>query len=150
MWRKRFTRPPAQRRDGGSQFGILVGKIVGLRDCIDRRPDDGVVDRLLNQIAHQKDPQLASFEAFDVIGTRPDRVPGPGRPRCDDFLIHLDASVGASPVMRLRPGPPVESASTVLDQWAGAVLEWTERLITRDHFAEVCRSPNRPSTRTAS
>ena len=91
-------------RDGGSQFGILVREIVSLRDRVDRRPDDGVVDRLFDELAHQIDLQPTTPEAFDVFGAGLDRIPRPGRTRWRRLPDPSRCLHRCGPAVRAHPG----------------------------------------------
>ena len=74
IWRKRLTRSPVSGRHRGREFGIAVREVVGLRDRVDRGPDDRMVDRLGDRLAHQVDVQISAPQALNVFGPRSDRI----------------------------------------------------------------------------
>ena len=80
-------------RDGGGQFRVPDGEIIGFGNRVDRGPDDRMVDRLRNPFAHQIDLELTPAQALDIFGARTDRISrerAAGHAACTDFLIHIE------------------------------------------------------------
>ena len=84
-------RSPVSGRHRGREFGIVVREIVGLRDRIDRRPDDRMVDRLGDRITHQVDGQVTAPQALNVFSPRSYWITQQRRVIAyGEFLIHLE------------------------------------------------------------
>ena len=65
---------PDQLRPCRRQFGILDREVVGPRQCVDRRADDRVVDRLLDDAAEQVDLDVAAAQRRDIFVAGADRL----------------------------------------------------------------------------
>jgi hypothetical protein len=55
------------RRHGGTKLRIAQRQFVGFSHRIDRRPDERVIDRLVNEFTEQEHAQLSATQTGDVI-----------------------------------------------------------------------------------
>ncbi len=69
-------------REGGRQLRLVGGELVGGGHRIDRGPDEWMIERLVDQLAEEVDPQVAPAQASEVVLCALDSVPRLPRHRC--------------------------------------------------------------------